>query len=394
MSAQAQRAALEAGAASIVEPNLESLDALRGFLALYVMLGHARWLLWDGHWQWIQGEHPWWADVLAYASASLRYGHEAVVCFFVLSGFFIHFRWAAANAAGVEPRFDVRDYARRRAHRLLPPYGAALAATVALDLAGRGLFPTLYGARTGVGTLDDAFASMAFTPGSVTAALLLLPGSTGTHFGTNGALWSLAYEFVYYALYPVLLLARARFGPWTHAIVAAVSVVLAVVVAHPFAGGVLLMYPLWLLGAAMAEAMLRGRSSHHPAVLVAILALGVAGFHVLKGAYAILAYVVLGFGAVSLAAALPQEVRRWRVHQALHWLGLRSYTLYIGHFPFLALVSAATFEIAGRRPQSGWLALAAAAAALAWCSLLWWLVERRFMHARLSAARAPRPTRG
>ncbi len=29
--------------------NLRALDALRGFLATYVVLGHARWLLWCGN---------------------------------------------------------------------------------------------------------------------------------------------------------------------------------------------------------------------------------------------------------------------------------------------------------------------------------------------------------
>ena len=33
--------------------NLKSLDALRGFLAIYVLLGHCRWLLWAGNTEYV-----------------------------------------------------------------------------------------------------------------------------------------------------------------------------------------------------------------------------------------------------------------------------------------------------------------------------------------------------
>jgi len=37
--------------------NLRSLDVLRGLVATYVLLGHARWLLWTGHAAWIKLQH-------------------------------------------------------------------------------------------------------------------------------------------------------------------------------------------------------------------------------------------------------------------------------------------------------------------------------------------------
>lgn len=74
--------------------DLRSLDVLRGMLAVYVVAGHARWLLWEGHSEWIKYSHSWWENVLAYASVSLRFGHEAVLIFFLFSGIFIHLRMA------------------------------------------------------------------------------------------------------------------------------------------------------------------------------------------------------------------------------------------------------------------------------------------------------------
>jgi peptidoglycan/LPS O-acetylase OafA/YrhL len=216
----------------------------------------------------------------------------------------------------------------------------------------------------------------------------MLPGAAGVHFGTNGPLWSLAYEFIYYALYPLLLAARVRYGPGTYVAVAGLCIFLSAVIPLRFAGEALQLYSLWLAGAVLVEAMVARRLRLSPALGLGSFVAGLAGIHWLKGVPAVVPYLLLGFGAVAFAATVPAHWSRWRIHRALHWVGIRSYTLYICHFSFLALLSAVTIETLGRRPSSGWLALAGAAAALAWCSLLWWLVERRFMHERLSAPRA------
>jgi peptidoglycan/LPS O-acetylase OafA/YrhL len=75
--------------------DLRVLDVLRGFAALYVMIGHAVWLLWVGY-------HPYLATgghrALAYASELTRFGHQAVLLFFLLSGFCIHYRQARKRA--------------------------------------------------------------------------------------------------------------------------------------------------------------------------------------------------------------------------------------------------------------------------------------------------------
>lgn len=372
-----------------VFPNLRSLDALRGLLACYVLFGHARWLLWAGQKAWEQVSHPLWANLLAFAGASLRYAHEAVMVFFVLSGYFIHLRLAQGISGGKPVQLNTPEYARRRVHRLLAPYLFALGLTVACDLAGRHFFPTLYLARTGDAFLDGNFLRKDFSWAAVLPAGLVLPGAMGKDFGSNGPLWSLAYEVVYYALYPLWLLAR-RVSPWlAYGMVPALCLGLALAPGPVWPRAVAAHYPLWLAGAALAEWMTRGGSLAWTRSLAVLLAGG--GFVAYQLAAHPLARIWLallyGVGLVWLFALAPPPWARTAGHRVLEFLGLRGYTIYICHFPLLALMSAAVFQLLGGRPLGGWLAVGGGLLALGVCLASFHICERHFLHARIRLAR-------
>src|SRR5689334_20867740 len=97
---------------------LRVLDGLRGGAALYVMIGHALWLLTlapgprEGRlwWEWVQNGFRF----------LFRYGHDYVILFFVLSGLVIHLRLAQACQKG-EMKFDLGRYLTRRITRIYPP---------------------------------------------------------------------------------------------------------------------------------------------------------------------------------------------------------------------------------------------------------------------------------
>jgi peptidoglycan/LPS O-acetylase OafA/YrhL len=377
-------------AADVRGPNLHSLDALRGVLAVYVMLGHARWLLWEGHQAWLAQSHSRWSTLLAYASSSLRYGHEAVILFFVLSGYFIHFRWASKATRGEPANFDLRDFGRRRVRRLVPPYVLALLITLLLDAVGRAYFPMLYSATTGDSLLDQNFSRMKISVASVLSAIVMLPSSTGTHFGTDSPLWSIAYECVYYTLYPAWLVLRRRIGAVAYGVGCGVALVAIVAVPQPFVRDVLAMYPLWLAGAALAELTV-GQSVSRGWTLAAALAgiTGFIGFHFAPGYLVVIPYLALGVGVVTFVAAIPRTMANKPWHRFLEWLGLQSYSIYVFHFPILAFMSAATFSAFGSRPAAGWLAAAGALATLVCCHLLWRVGERNFLPVRFTAENAP-----
>jgi len=355
-------------------------------LALYVVAGHARWLLWEGHSAWLKSSHAWWENALAYASASLRFGHEAVMVFFVLSGFFIHLRSARQSAQGGRMEaVPVGAYALRRAHRLLPAYGLALIVTVLLDTAGRHFWPPLYLAASGDAHLDQVFAKTGYSSASVLPALMVLPSSSGWHFGTNGPLWSLAYEMIFYLLYPAWLWLRRRGLLLAFGVIPCSGLLLAFLGAPGFAGSVWVHYAVWLAGAALAEFLNRkeGRAVHVGLALV----VAVAGFatHLLTGSpvLQVLGHIAYGGGVVLLAASLSSAWSGFRPVRVLEWLGVRSYSLYITHFPWLVLLSAWLFQSYGGRPAAGWLAVTGFASAVGFGCLCFALCEKHFLHARL-----------
>lgn len=368
--------------------NLRALDSLRGLLAVYVVAGHARWLLWTGHSEWSAAVHPGWQNLLAHTSAFFRYGHEAVMGFFVLSGFFIHLRAAQMLGEGATPSLDVPSYAKRRAHRLLPPYALALVVTVLLDGIGRSYWPALYTASVGDELLKSSFSRMGYSPESLLPAFVVLPFSQGQHFGSNGPLWSLGYEAVYYALYPLWFLLRCRLGLLAYGMLP-LCMIAGCTVMSGWAALVTAHYAIWLAGAALAE-WLTGpkavKKTWMPIVFF-LAALTAFGLHHLPSTKSLLPAlslaVIYGTGLVGGFALLWPSLSQCNPMRILEFCGVRSYTLYIVHFPLLALISAWTFHVNGARPFSGWLALSGFGAALALGCFCFHLCERRFLHERI-----------
>lgn len=165
---------------------LAHIDALRGFACLWVLIVH----LFGGTFE----VSP---DVLASSWGRVAYwgyrlvhlGGLGVNLFLVLSGFCLFYpllRKQRLRAVQV----DVRDFARRRVRRILPPYIATLAISAFVVLA-----------LGGTVTLADILSHLTLTHNLAPATVVSL----------NGPLWTLALEAQLYLLFPVLVWAvRAR----------------------------------------------------------------------------------------------------------------------------------------------------------------------------------------
>ena len=367
--------------------NLRSLDALRGILAIYVLVGHARWLLWSGMSVWQESSHPLWCKLIVLASAGFRYGHEAVMIFFALSGFFIHLKSANSLVSNQPINLSLSQFLKRRLHRLAPPYFYALIFTFIIDYLGFHLYPTLYTATTGDPLLDANFSRKGYSLESVLPAILILPSSLGKDFGTNGPLWSLAYEIVYYLLYPFWLKVRTKFGFYVYPIILSLSLVFSIF-PNSFISSVLAHYPIWLGGAALAELVIRFPSFKRLTKFIAPLTLAISFLALNLWSsplllISILIYIVFSCSVLLMFLALPKRVYLTQIHQAFEMLGLQSYTIYICHFPLITFISAWSINVLGERPLDGYLAIFGVLITLVWCRISFLLCESKFLHSRL-----------
>jgi peptidoglycan/LPS O-acetylase OafA/YrhL len=150
------------------------------------------------------------------------YGHSAVIIFFVLSGFVI--------AHVVETKeSDWRRYAAGRFARIYSVVIPALVLTLLLDTAGRLIAPEYYKLPY------DHFAVRFFAALGMVNEVWFISISPFSNF----PYWSIAYEFWYYVIFGVVMLAplsaRWRWG-------------LAAVVALMLGPKIVLMMPIWLSG--------------------------------------------------------------------------------------------------------------------------------------------------
>ena len=171
--------------------DLRAFDGLRGLAALYIVAHHARIDLWEGsHRALASGGF---AAVLAFATVPLRYGAEVVLLFFLLSGFVIHLRQAqslARRRASELPDDRLssgdarRGLCRRCSSRWCSPPGSM----------PPGRAPT----HRCTTAYADGRSAFVFAMNA-----LFLQGFAAPTFGSNSALWSLAYEAIFYAMLPV-----------------------------------------------------------------------------------------------------------------------------------------------------------------------------------------------
>lgn len=363
------------------------LDGLRGMAIGTVLVFHA------------------WAIVTSYG---FRRGHavspgsmaliqlgEGLTLFFVLSGICLSLPWLKKRAAGRREWFSVREFALRRAWRILPPYYAALAASIMPlllpailhhhhDFTGRGL-----GAQ------------------SVLSHLLLIQNVTPS-FGTiNAPMWSLGLEWQWYFLFPIVFAACLRFPRATlgalfalllgwHLAFPSLSAI------HPPVNGAPVLYqlPSWLvvfaLGIVVADAMFRGISvpPRLLGLLVVVPLLLVFPLRVAEMALAVdfplggalqnrlaelgLVPVLYGisFAALAMLAHQVDAVRRVLSWDPLVKLGLVSYSVYLVHMPVIAWTTYLVRRIHGNTAEA---VLANVLAGLLVGVAFYAVVERRFV---------------
>jgi peptidoglycan/LPS O-acetylase OafA/YrhL len=326
------------------------MNCLRASAALLVVIGHLRALLMPDY-SMTSGSI---AVRVFYSLTSL--GRQAVYVFFALSGYWVGGWVLRRLRAGT---FSWEEHFVRRLSRLWTVLIPALIVVLLLDTVGRtflGQSAYYAGSQAFHGVAPTSHAThLSVIEGFGNAAFL--QGYWVHPFGTDGPLWTLAYEFWYYLLFPLLLILVS-----SRRITAIVGAVLALAICAVAAGPTALtLFPAWLVG--VAAYCIGGRTTHSLerlssralGALQLVSAVGVLSTIVLAQALHLatpLAGLVDATAASIFLVFAGVEVEGGRLlHIVLaggHRCGEMSYTLYAIHLPLLLLLCAAVNEDGSR----------------------------------------------
>jgi peptidoglycan/LPS O-acetylase OafA/YrhL len=281
--------------------------------------------------------------VSQFGTGILGYGHYAVLVFFVLSGYVIHLR----QAQYPEQRRSVKKwrwsghYLWRRLMRIYPPLLFAILITLLFDLVGWRHFRTFYESYDHPPRLSSAIA-------------MFLPLHSD-RFGSDGPLWSIQYELLFYFFYIVILFVIVdRLVSNMLALSIGLTVVglglnFAYAFAHhpqPLLISALVYLPIWVSGMLLAELRCKGKTLKRPGVVAAFGTLVIvfcATFadnqaHVVPdylwslGIFLLMAVMMLR----PPGAWMPNTLLR-KLSRTSEW----SYSVYLVHFPLVIFIQAA-----------------------------------------------------
>ncbi len=358
-----------------VPSHRDFLDGVRAVAALWVVLSHL-WIVPFG-----LNAHGGW---LGRATNWTLYSHFAVDVFIVLSGFCLVLPVARSG----EITGGAVAFFKRRARRILPPFYAALAFSLAADLV--------------IQTLGHQ--TLHLSKAAVLANVFLMQDILPSLNSINGPFWSIAVEWRIYFLFPVMVVLLRRYGRRGVLLLAAGAGGAATLSLLRWQPKMFLACPWYLglfalglcAGSLSAERPRRGEKARCQLAVV----LSLTGLVVLVhahpitaqgggdfGAYLPVMDSVAGAGAAALLLQISRSPQRFCL---LSWpplvtLGTFAYSLYLVHMPCLLLGNAlvTAYLPAWQNPLHRVLALALALPLIIGLARLFFLAfERPFLARR------------
>jgi peptidoglycan/LPS O-acetylase OafA/YrhL len=342
--------------------------------------------------------------------AIMSFGHQAVIVFFVLSGYWVG---GSVIRSVQQGRFTVAEYASKRLVRLWIVLIPAIGLTLILDTIGRST-------RGGSDIYTGSAAYHSLLPSEGVSAHTSVLTTLGNVFfvqdiyaptiGSNSPLWSLAAEFWYYLIFPaVIVLIWRRVARRTRVLAGGVvAIAIAIIALGPLehSSRVLILAPAWALGAIVAwlsdgiSAWLHQQKSLILILLRVVVGAGVAVSAVIDSrvwntgttyALALVSALWIATLITDVRSNLARAVLR-PFSEAAEW----SYSLYAIHLPILALLASEIVPLSRDRwqltPGNAFLCLLIALVPLLAAMAFYWAFEKRTDNVRKMLVRnAPDP---
>lgn len=291
------------------------LDCLRVIAAMVVFAGHC-----------VQNWYP--THTFGWFTA----GHDAVVVFFVLSGYVIAYSTLSKGRGA-------KSYVLARLSRLYSVVVPALVLTAALLIVGRQINPVFHD------ELSRGYEGVRFALSSV---FLQEAWSHSSSPPNNAPLWSLGYEFWYYAIFGAAVFLTSKRSRTV------VILILCAIVGYK----VLLLMPIWLLGVALYR--YSDRIPLSPGVAKVGFVASLAAFfsialfvpdlpvhHGFAPLYYSGAFITDFASGLCLAAtiacfdqAFGNSTPPVRFEKGVRWIADHTFSLYLYHFPLVVAATA------------------------------------------------------
>jgi peptidoglycan/LPS O-acetylase OafA/YrhL len=301
-----------------------------------------------------------------------------VLAFFALSGYLVG---GAASRDILNDSWSWPHYMLRRLTRLWTVLIPALFLTLLCDSIGRNI-------NHNVGYEGELYNLLSSGPqmpvdlsvNTFIANVAFLQTIIAPTFGSDGPLWSLANEFWYYVIFPLVFSGLIMTGtPLTRTLAVLLGVGLAVLLPHEM----LFLGLIWIAGAIGYQISMREKLQNairHPLWLFVSLSVISVMLVLSKLRPGLWSDLLLGGAFASALPALAVLPAFGNIyHRTADSLSKISYTLYATHFPVLAFIW--FVALAPRKwpvgPAGISLMMALGATTLAIATVMWWLFEGR-----------------
>ncbi|UOQ67233.1 acyltransferase family protein [Hymenobacter volaticus] len=364
---------------------LDILHSLRGFCAFYVVIYHAKYVLWSGGQQYLQKFPRISWDINKYILFALDMlssaGFEMVIFFFVLSGFFIRY-------AQLRKHRDLLEFYLNRIVRIYPPYlvsvGLAALTLIVLSTHAPQAVSDKINRELNISLATAWYELRHLNVFGIIKTLFFMPVQK-MYVGYNHVFWSLLPEALFYLLVPIVFI-RIK----AYYIISIIAYVVGLVLQQQQIGlnailNYLLIYNMYFAVGAMLYDVVVNMDliklvKKVPAWIlftaVIFLFLVLIGLAIVKLRY-ISGIVASLLAILCISTLLADKVSSKNILiKLMHAIGIFSFSLYLYHLPLLLICYGLLVIITGDfvfYDRYYWLAVPLVTLA---CYGLYWITER------------------